>query len=110
MLLLHPVMALFIGIASFVIFLFFQALGIFTGDSGDVVTAAVVHGVPILPVTLCIHFWDIFFAGASVHAFMARDTLVVSASCCNHRIGVCHRVPINQKPSSWSVCVSGAAW
>lgn len=38
-----------VGAVSFVLFLFFQAQGIFTGDSGDLVTAAVVHGVPHPP-------------------------------------------------------------
>lgn len=34
---------------SFALFLFFQAQGIFTGDSGDVVTAAVIAGIPHPP-------------------------------------------------------------
>lgn len=38
-----------IGVCSFILFLFFQAQGIYTGDSGDVVTAAIVAGVPHPP-------------------------------------------------------------
>jgi len=38
-----------IGICSLVLFLVFQAQGIFAGDSGDVVTAAVIAGVPHPP-------------------------------------------------------------
>lgn len=42
-------MAVLVGIGSFILFLFFQAQGIYTGDSGDLATAAVVHGVPHPP-------------------------------------------------------------
>lgn len=42
-------MAWLVGAVSFVLFLFFQAQGIFTGDSGDLVTAAVVRGIPHPP-------------------------------------------------------------
>lgn len=42
-------MGLVVGIVSFIVFVFFQAIGIFTGDSGDVVTAAIGHGVPHPP-------------------------------------------------------------
>ncbi len=42
-------MAWLIGVSSFIVFLFFQVQGIFTGDSGDLVTAAIVHGVPHPP-------------------------------------------------------------
>lgn len=38
-----------ISIASFFFFLFFQAKGIYTGDSGDLVTAAALMGVPHPP-------------------------------------------------------------
>lgn len=38
-----------IGFLSFAVFIFFQAQGIFTGDSGDLVTAAAVGGVPHPP-------------------------------------------------------------
>ncbi|MBI3577577.1 DUF2723 domain-containing protein [Candidatus Gottesmanbacteria bacterium] len=38
-------MSLLVGIASFVLFLFFQAKGIYGGDSGDLVTAAATGGV-----------------------------------------------------------------
>jgi len=38
-----------IGSVSFVVYLFFQAQGIFTGDSGDLVTAAALGGVPHPP-------------------------------------------------------------
>lgn len=38
-----------IGIASFLLFLFFQATGIYGGDSGDLVTAAYELGVPHPP-------------------------------------------------------------
>ena len=38
-----------IGACSFILFLFFQTTGIFGGDSGDMVTAAVVRGVPHPP-------------------------------------------------------------
>lgn len=39
----------FVGIVSFFLFLFFQAQGIYGGDSGDLVTAAVSFGVPHPP-------------------------------------------------------------
>lgn len=42
-------MGLLVGIASFIVFLFFQAQGIFAGDSGDLVTAAIEFGVPHPP-------------------------------------------------------------
>lgn len=38
-----------IGLCSFLLFLLFQTTGIFGGDSGDVVTAAVIRGVPHPP-------------------------------------------------------------
>ncbi len=37
------------GVLSAILFIFFQAKGIYTGDSGDLVTAAVVGGVPHPP-------------------------------------------------------------
>ncbi len=71
-------MALFIGIASFVIFLFFQALGIFTGDSGDVVTAAVVHGVPHPPGYPLYTFLGYLFSLVPVYTPSWRVTLLSS--------------------------------
>ena len=41
--------ALCLGIGSFLLFLFYQASGIFGGDSGDLVTAAFEFGVPHPP-------------------------------------------------------------
>ncbi|MEK7129399.1 MAG: DUF2723 domain-containing protein, partial [Patescibacteria group bacterium] len=41
--------AAIVGIASFLFFLFFQATGIYGGDSGDLVTAAATFGVPHPP-------------------------------------------------------------
>lgn len=38
-----------IGVASFILFLFFQTQGIYAGDSGDLVTAAYLAGVPHPP-------------------------------------------------------------
>ncbi len=38
-----------LGVASFLLFLFFQAMGIYGGDSGDLVTAAYEFGVPHPP-------------------------------------------------------------
>lgn len=42
-------MALLVGVGSFFIFLFFQATGIYGGDSGDLVTAAATLGIPHPP-------------------------------------------------------------
>ncbi len=42
-------MSLLVGLVSFFVFLFFQATGIYGGDSGDLVTAAVTGGVPHPP-------------------------------------------------------------
>lgn len=42
-------MGFVVGIGSFIVFLFFQAQGIFAGDSGDLVTAAIEFGVPHPP-------------------------------------------------------------
>lgn len=41
--------SLLVGFLSFVVFLFYQANGIYTGDSGDLATAAAVGGVPHPP-------------------------------------------------------------
>lgn len=37
------------GVCSLILFLTFQSQGIFTGDSGDVVTAAIIGGIPHPP-------------------------------------------------------------
>lgn len=41
--------ALLVGVGSFLLFLFFQATGIYGGDSGDLVTAAATLGIPHPP-------------------------------------------------------------
>lgn len=40
---------LLVGVGSFLLFLFFQATGIYGGDSGDLVTAAATFGIPHPP-------------------------------------------------------------
>lgn len=45
----HPLVAIGLAVCLFILFVFFQAWGIYAGDSGDLVTAGYLFGVPHPP-------------------------------------------------------------
>lgn len=71
-------MALFVGILSFLLFLFYQALSIFTGDSGDLVAAAVLYGVPHPPGYPLYTFLGYLFSLIPLYTASWRVTLLSS--------------------------------
>lgn len=71
-------MGLVVGFVSFIVFLFFQAQGIFAGDSGDLVTAAIEFGVPHPPGYPLYTFAGYLFSQLSVLTPSWRVTLVSS--------------------------------
>ena len=71
-------MGIIVGTLSFILFLLFQTVGIFTGDSGDLVTAAVVHGVPHPPGYPLYTFLGFLFSQLPLFTLSWRVTLLSS--------------------------------